>query len=87
MLGQGTEKTFQTREMYDLLGVKSHEEADKVLSACFAFIAYLKPGDEILTESVRITKVDGTLFSVETKLRMKSVVDALAKKRVYRFPI
>lgn len=82
-----SKKTIQPQHLCKLLGVKHVKEADRVLSLAYAFLAYMNPGDELITSDIKFTKISKDLIHVESDYDLTQVVDSLEKKRVLRIPL
>jgi hypothetical protein len=78
---------IQPQKLCELLKVKNVEDAERVLSLAFAFLAYMSPGDELQTSDISIKKLDNNLLYIDSDTDLTTVVDSLERKRVLRIPV
>lgn len=80
-------RVLQPADLFRWAEIKGAEEAEKVLGHAYAFLNHMSVGDVLETSSVRFTKLSEDLIHVESLVNAERMVDALAKRRLLRFPV
>lgn len=81
------ESIIQPKDLFDLLGIKNHYEAERVMNYSFSLLANLKIGDTLKTGNLTLSKIDQTLIHIETSISSDVLLDEMEKRRIIKLPI
>lgn len=80
-------RTLQPKEVFDMMNIKDHEEAGKVLTAALYFLVYMHTGDKLETSVATFSKISDDLIHVGCLPRPEVIAEELAKKKIIRIPV
>lgn len=77
---------LQKIDIFNKLGIKDTEDANRIFNLIMGFFAYMKVGDRISTSMIEFEKVDNNLLVVETQIKEDELLDDLDKLNIIRIP-
>lgn len=80
-------RTIQPNELFDMLGVKNVEEAERVLSNTLFFLIYMRTGDKLSTSVADFKKIDSDLIQIDYATDASVVAEEMVRKRIIKLPI
>lgn len=86
-MGVNVSKIFQPKYIFDMLGIKDTQEAEKVMSTLMYMLIYLQEGDKIQTTVATFEKISPDLLHIDCSLNGEFIVDELHKKKIIRLPV
>lgn len=80
-------RVIQPNEIFDMLGVKNQEDAERVLCTTLQFLLYMRVGDKLSTSVADFNKIGPDLIQLDYAIDANIVADELVKKRIIKLPI
>ena len=77
---------LQKQDIFNRLGIKEGEDADKIFNLIMGFFVYMKAGDELSTSLIDFRKVDNELMWIESKIDVDEMVDSLESLKIIKIP-
>jgi len=78
---------LQPAMIFDLIGVKNTEDANKVFSAVLSFLLYLPNGARLETSSISVQKITNDLLVVDTIAGTNEVLTLLNDNKLIKLPL
>lgn len=81
------EYILQPSMLFDLIGVKNIEEANKVFSVILTALFYLPKGVRLETSTIALQKLSDDLIFIDSDLEFEDVLGLLNEKKLIKIPI
>jgi hypothetical protein len=78
---------IQPKDIFKALQVKDKDEALRILSVAYTFLAYLKVGDALEVSSMEFSKIANDLIHLKINLSEEELLNTLEQFGVIKLPV